>query len=308
MTASTAGTPRVRPGRLSLRDGLLRDIVWLIAALPKARSSRLPKARSSRRRWLLGGAVGAALALLLAILIMTFGWKRPLDYKRGYASEVLADHPAAYWQLNEVGGTTAFDSSPNGYHGKYNGGVTLGQPSALPTLGTSVAFDGRTGYIDIGSYPKLNLTTNFTLEAWINPRGGPGKIIISNRLDDGSGSNPGGFGFGIGKTNRSLLFTTFGISDYISMIIINYNNWYHVAVTVDSIGDLKFYVNGNLLRTFAVIAPGLPSPEPLNIGRNPIADIHGGHQYWVGLIDDVAIYNSALPASRIQAHYNAAKR
>lgn len=46
----------------------------------------------------------------------------------GYADKVLALSPTAYWQLNETLGSTAADSSGNGYNGTYDG-VTLGGDS-----------------------------------------------------------------------------------------------------------------------------------------------------------------------------------
>jgi hypothetical protein len=227
-----------------------------------------------------------------------------------YASEVLADNPVGYWRLNELSGTTAFDSSGKGFNGTYIGGVTLGQPSAFPPLGTAVAFDGSTGYINVGSHSALNLTSGFTLEAWVNPAVVGGRQrIISNRADDGTFSNPGGYGFGLtdffGPPNQ-LQFTAFGVLDYNSGVVIPADQWSYVAVTFDSDFNASFFVNGELLSTVSGTMPVVLSPQPINIGRNPIPDIFGTFEYWNGLLDEVAVYDSVLPADRIQAHYNAA--
>src|SRR5207248_228178 len=50
----------------------------------------------------------------------------------GYVNEVLADHPAAYYRLDETTGTTAFDSSNHGLDGTYSAtGAMLGVPGAF---------------------------------------------------------------------------------------------------------------------------------------------------------------------------------
>ena len=54
-----------------------------------------------------------------------------------------------HYELNETSGTMALDSSGNGFHGTYMGGVTQGIPGAGATSGTAVDFDGSTGYVVI---------------------------------------------------------------------------------------------------------------------------------------------------------------
>src|SRR5690606_3872755 len=83
-----------------------------------------------------------------------------------YTRRVLADHPLAYWPLNdEPGSQTIEDYSPNKFHGQAVGDVTLGQPGFSANT-TSAEFDTK-GRIDIGTYEQFCLTGNFTLEAWV---------------------------------------------------------------------------------------------------------------------------------------------
>ena len=44
----------------------------------------------------------------------------------GYHSTVLADSPYVFYEFGEASGTTAIDSSVNGFNGTYVGGPTLG--------------------------------------------------------------------------------------------------------------------------------------------------------------------------------------
>ena len=45
-----------------------------------------------------------------------------------YTAKVLAHNPVAYWRFGEIVGSTAYDSSGNGYDIAYNDTYTLGEP------------------------------------------------------------------------------------------------------------------------------------------------------------------------------------
>src|SRR2546430_14521726 len=60
-----------------------------------------------------------------------------------YTATVLADHPVAYWRMDETTGSTMADASGNANHGRYVGIYTLGPPGAL--AGGAVAFDRQSG-------------------------------------------------------------------------------------------------------------------------------------------------------------------
>ena len=61
----------------------------------------------------------------------TGGLYAPAGY---YANAVLADHPLAYYPLNDTSGTAATDSSGNGLNATYVGGVQLGLPGACRSI------------------------------------------------------------------------------------------------------------------------------------------------------------------------------
>ena len=63
---------------------------------------------------------------------------------------------------------------------------------------------------------------------------------------------------------------------------------------------MRWYINGALTATAAVTFPSGGSPHPFAIGKGP------GHDNAHDDIDEVALYASALSASRIAAHYAAA--
>ena len=72
------------------------------------------------------------------------------------------------------------------------------------------------------------------------------------------------------------------------------DTWTHLATTYDG-AALRFYVNGNLVRTTAVTGTIATSTNPLQIGGDSIFG-----QYFAGTIDEVRIYNTALTQTQIQ--------
>lgn len=223
-----------------------------------------------------------------------------------YPSVVLADNPVGYWRLGESPAqTTAFDSSPFGRNGAYVEGVTRGVSGAIvDDPNTAGQFDGATGHVAIPGAP-FNFPNNFTLEAWvINNNTGPffGRIFSNRQFTPMAA----GYGFGVLPDGR-LRFTTFGILDYDSAVVVPRDgNYHHVVVTFDPGNDAHFYLDGTFRQTLFGPLPAQSSSSDLNIGRNPIVSpFTGSFEPWNGAIDEAAIYNYVLSDSQIAAHYQA---
>src|SRR5690348_5065061 len=77
-----------------------------------------------------------------------------------YSATVLADHPVAYWRMDDTTGSTMADISGNANNGRYAGIYTLGQPGAIAGGGsTAVAFDGQSGAASVMNSPSLQVNT-----------------------------------------------------------------------------------------------------------------------------------------------------
>src|SRR2546429_9124037 len=74
-----------------------------------------------------------------------------------YSATVLADHPVAYWRMDETTGSTLAAASGNANQGRYVGIYTLGQPGAL--AGGAGALDGHSGAGRVTDPPSLQGTT-----------------------------------------------------------------------------------------------------------------------------------------------------
>ena len=191
----------------------------------------------------------------------------------------------AYWRLGEPSGTVASDET-GANPGSYSGGFTLGDPGALTgDPDASAGFDGASGEM---AAPADGLASAGTLEGWFDWRGGVAVMRDHTTAGgwilgyDSGGSlwyRAGGSSFNTGRTTGSVQ-----------------GGWHHVALTKDG-GNVSFYLDGTLLHTGSG-AGSAAAAMPWHMMRNGTYA-----QYAKGNADEVAVYNRALPASTIAAHY-----
>jgi hypothetical protein len=226
-----------------------------------------------------------------------------------YASTVLADTPLAYWRVDETSGTVAHDASGNGNDAQYTGGVTLGSGGAL--IGdpdTAARLDGVTGHLDVGNRFGFTGNAQYTLEIWAQPNN-----INTNyqRLFSRELSTSPREGYLVfARAPYAADPSTFSIERWAN----NQTNqcpqtsaitqvWHHFVATYDG-STSRIYLDG-------VLAASQPASLPLNatsaslfIGASAF-DMAG---YFNGVVDEVAVYGTALPAARIAAHFHASGR
>ncbi len=187
----------------------------------------------------------------------------------------------------------ASDSSGNGNHGTIYGAIFVQGVS-----GQALSFDGMDDYVDNGN--NLNLQTSVvTVEGWIKAsdlsQHAPTIITKSRKGSDGyvMGTIDGSFFIEISHPGGWNIISK-GIQA---------DTWYHVAMTYENnklIGYLNGEEFGNLSYTMAT-----PVIEPLKIGHGYDTMGSWGTKGFNGFIDEVRIYNRALNASEIKAHYDA---
>ena len=215
---------------------------------------------------------------------------------------VLADAPVAYWRMGESSGATMTDESSNGNNGVYQGGLTLGQPGAIARDGnTAVAFDGASGAASVPSSASLQVN-KVTIELWIKKRteSGSGVYVAKNFVASG-GVGSGWFQLLNSDYTGRLAFRVTGDFDpvLVSSTTLALNTWYYVVATYDET-VAKLYINGALDGTLPVVASPAQNADPLYIGRRADGFFNNT------LLDEVAIYPTALPADRIAAHWRSA--
>ena len=187
-----------------------------------------------------------------------------------------------------------------------NGTLENGATTAAGLVGQAFRLDGVDDYVRIPNAPNLNFgsTGDFTVEAWVKLNGAqpdfagifvkgelpyPGRwvqfVVVNNRL--AAEIISGGLAF-VG-VNDGLIGTT----------SLNNGAWNHVSLVVTrSSQNAKLYVNGALEAdvTNSVIGGDLSNSIDAVIGVS-----RDFSRYFKGDIDEVTLYNRALPQSELQA-------
>jgi hypothetical protein len=212
-----------------------------------------------------------------------------------YAATVLADSPLGYWRLDDTS-LMALDSSGNGHHGSYQGGLLQEQPGVL--AGNAAAtFADNNDHIEIPGPFGFTGTTPFSVEAWFVGSAPQGQIVSKMSYD---GMAYSGWFLSTAVPPTSVRFNRLVASGSgIDGGTIVPDQWHHVVAVFDGTTAL-LYLDGvkvNDITQSGDLAAVTPS---VRIGDG---DTWGNFQ---GTIDEVAIYDQALSASRIAAHYAAA--
>ena len=215
-----------------------------------------------------------------------------------------ADSPIGLWHFDDsVNSETADDFSVYG-----NDGDLGGSASEKPVwyqwgvFGKCLSFDGVDDYVEIPSDLNEWLGKGTaSLECWIKTTqigdpvhhyASPGITGVEMVGDDdifwGWIDPSGRIGFTLGDDHTNEVKSSLPIND---------NEWHHIAMTRDiTTGHIEMYVDGTLNDSANAVA-GDKETSFYSIGR--IEDIAGTHEYFKGLIDEIAIYNYVRPANQI---------
>ncbi|MFA5232558.1 MAG: LamG domain-containing protein [Candidatus Paceibacterota bacterium] len=208
------------------------------------------------------------------------------------------------WKLNETSGTEVSDSWSGGNTGTWYGeGGDYTSPSwrtgSECVSGGCLAFDGTDDYVSIVDSDSLKMDSgNITIMAWAkSDKDSYGSLYgIAIKYPVGQGTTPF---YGLEISNSNWGFRVRDVSgNSIQLLKPIIKDKWMLLVGVRDGNKAKLYINGKIESENTTATLGSTNNDhPFNIGR-----------YWTtasfsGLIDDVQIYNAAIPTSRIQQNY-----
>ncbi|MCP4730254.1 MAG: LamG domain-containing protein [Roseibacillus sp.] len=247
--------------------------------------------RKRSGRPILSAALLASLASLGSTSSLTAG--NPV-----YTSEVLADNPVAYYQFDETTGTIAADSAahPSGpFNGTYTGAVALGTVGAHPNLGTAADLTG--GFVEA---PIIGIFQDSTIEAWLQMDTLAAGCCTSIASAGNWSSQALHWNIKSGGDLEHAVNGQGNSNTTPGAIVADGLTWYHIVVTQNA-GETTTYIDG-----VAVADNGINHAGPVAFGNtNFQIGAWNGARLLDGRIDEFAIYDSALSAGRVQAHFNA---
>jgi hypothetical protein len=214
-----------------------------------------------------------------------------------YRDVVMTDSPVSYWRLGETSGTTAADQRGTNA-GTYQSSPTLGAPSLLASdsANRAVSFDGTNDRVRVSSSASLRIASPLTIEAWIKPTSLPGTGAFASVVTKAES-----YSLQFNGPRLELTIIQSGTRRRLQAPVgaIVAGQTYHVVGTYDGTTQ-RLYVNGT-----QVASTGLTGGATLNNNALYIASWNGAREYFRGVIDEVAVYGSALSATRVDAHYDA---
>jgi hypothetical protein len=186
------------------------------------------------------------------------------------------------YRFNDGSGTSAMDSSGNGYTGMLTSSANVGWTNGMAGMG-AVNFNNAGNWGSFGSVSSaLAYSGDWTITFWAYNYSFPGM----NNFAFNSAASPSGLMFG----------PTFGFWDGASFLsglpsVLNTNQWYFIALSKSSGTNYQLYLNG-VTNSAGVLAN--VNISSLSIGTR------GGNGYGMnGKMEDFRIYNRALLGSEI---------
>ena len=225
-----------------------------------------------------------------------------------YAAAVLTDNPAVYYRFEESAGTVAenlgtLGEAANGTHSA--AGVTLGEASAYAALGKAVSLDGSSGTVRV---PDLQFgpMSGATIECWLKRVNPPAGLTA---LWAGDGFELGDLHVNFPGSGPELEFAVPGNSFPMFAPAWAANEWHHLALTYSPPGEpgkVRCYLDGALAGTADTEGTPLEfTGGQIGAWLNTFASPAELQRLLTGVIDEFAIYPSALPPERVLAHFAA---
>ena len=195
----------------------------------------------------------------------------------------------AAFGFNEGSGVQTHDASGQGNTGT----ISSATWTTAGKYGNALSFNGTSAWVTVADAASLDLTNGMTIEAWVNPTSNAGwrTIVLKEKY--------GGLAYSLYSANGSArpagyVYTTSEVG-LAGTAALPLNTWAHLAVTFDGT-TMRMFVNGVQVSTRALTESIVVSDQPLRIGGNALVG-----EYYIGMIDEVRIYNRALTAAEIQS-------
>jgi hypothetical protein len=236
----------------------------------------------------------------------------------GYARIVVADHPTAYWRLDEGPGSTAVDAVGS-FNGTYAGGsdLTFNWPAGIPHETDPAVHLTNSANVTVPYALELNPVTGpWSAEFWLQPTS-QDPVEFHTPISSIWNSDFGNHIFGWNLYQHPQSYWTYNpfnggagggfISDLADHPLVT-NSWYHFVIT-DDLTNQRMYVNNklqvNVLRGPLFIANGI-NGDPAVAGGPTTFGVRSDGIFgaWDGGIDEVAFYNYALSAQQIENHFS----
>ncbi len=226
-----------------------------------------------------------------------------------YADTVMTDTPLAYYRLDDTGGTTMYDATNDRLNGAYGSGITRGATGLIANSPDAAASfpGGSWSASSIATVPQsgtLQPSSAVSVEAWAKESA---TNTTGNAIDLVSYGPVSGAAYSLKITASNTFAFTVRTTAPATLTVtgtttLSAGTVYHAVGTYDGTTS-KLYVNGSLeasspgsggLSYSGISTYGLS----IGAGQSTIRSVFNG------VLDEVAVYGTALSDTRIAAHDN----
>jgi len=201
----------------------------------------------------------------------------------------------SYWSFDEATSTIAYDSQSTNNGTLYNG-PTWQSPSSCVS-GSCLSFNGSNNYVTMGDWlTAINAAGKITFEFWEKSTSTADQTVWSTNS----------------LTSANSLLVSLQNLQYWDNNAVHHGvsansnfsdgNFHYFVAIVDTIANTYSYYEDGVLLGSGSIAAGssILNSSDMSLGRRS-----GGGYYTNAILDEVRIYNRALSADEIRAHYQA---
>jgi hypothetical protein len=222
-------------------------------------------------------------------------------------TDLVKKDAVSYWRLGDPAGATKAVDSKDGNDGTYSpGGVTLEQAGLVKgDTDTAAQFDGSTGYVSVPHNDDSLNPAKFTVEALVDVGGGDGqrRTVVSSR---DVGADVQMFGYVLYASDQNKWEASVGdgasqVAGVVSGPDVTPGTHY-----------LAMTYNGTTLKLYVDPKDDSPATADLFYERNTARELRigaGGNEsatpldFFNGVIDEVAVYDTDLDFGTIQKHF-----
>ena len=207
-----------------------------------------------------------------------------------YATDLSDDSLILYFSFDEVDGDTVIDHSQYG-----NNGTIAGAPEVVSgKFGDALKLNGQDDWVEVPHADILTVDTDVTVMAWINAERHQGPNDQRWQGIVAKGNSPRSYSF-YTEFPSECLHLSAGGSGSVCTGKIALNEWQHVVAHVED-GTHRYWLNGESVGEFDSQnpLPGAADTADVLVGKT-----HEGNREFLGLIDEVRIWNRALSEDEI---------
>lgn len=212
----------------------------------------------------------------------------------------------AFWRGEPPATGSVVPDMIGGHTGGFFQGTTPAAPvyTANGKVGSAFSFDG-TLYIQIPDAVELH-PLEMTAEAWIFLSGDNGRQAVIAR---GSSTNDNDAWYmGVDGTTPFFDSNHSGLDDSLEVLAnpLLITQWTHIAISFDGTTK-RIYVNGQEVASRSGLGALTydAASVPVTIGNDWVSNAPSTADLFLGLVDEVSLYDRALTAAEIMSIYNA---